>query len=502
MVCQKCGKPIENASAFCRHCGAKIERFANNSQNPGGTQKPTPQAERYCPHCGAPDNADGAFCTACGRRLKTEPIKSGKKRTRILMISIAATAACFLLIAGVFLLARPGASEAGYEASAAYSAGEVPEAPATEESLQQLKEGQIRIRGDVSAVLAYAEQIVRTSNVTRIYMFDMDGDNISELILRTATSEADALYEFYSYRNASLLPLGSISAGHSSLYIQKGKLILHFGNMGHEKVNELTLQQNSVISTCTLERELAGEEEYLHFFKEPYYSEAPDMSVLSNTYVVSEERIADTTDYYVRQGDCFTDGRIYYQVLRDGQLLRVDAASGEVCTPFGYVMDYTALFAVTQERLYFIYDEPEEWWGIQVFSYTIEGDDFQDLGGGWEAEFRDGMILLEGFRSDVSPKSVTVIDAHDRMLVSMADAWDAEIFNGAVYYLAVDFDAWSSNKPYVMQEYRVDSFGETPIAAFEMTNEFARIDEGTICITQGWEPYTSVTYDLLTGKET
>ena len=148
------------------------------------------------------------------------------------MISIAAAAACLALITGVFLLARPGASEAGHEASAAYSADEAPEAPATEESSQQLKEGQIRIRGDVSAVLAYAEQIVRTSNVTRIYMFDMDGDNISELILRTATCEADALYEFYSYRNASLLPLGSISAGHSNLYVQKGKLILHFGDMG------------------------------------------------------------------------------------------------------------------------------------------------------------------------------------------------------------------------------------------------------------------------------
>lgn len=494
MVCQKCGKPIDDASTFCRHCGAKIERFANNSQRPGGTQRPA----GYCPSCGAPDKAGGAFCTACGCRLRTEQKKSGKKRPHILMICIAATAACIALIVGALLLARSSSSEAGHEASGAPSSDKAPEVPAT----RQLEEGQIRIRGDTSAVLAYAEQIVRTSNVTRIYMFDMDGDNISELILRTATSEADAMYEFYSYRNASLLSLGSLSAGHSNLYIKDGKLILHFGNMGHEKVNELTLDQNSVISTCTLERELTGEEEYLRFFKEPDYSEAPDMSVLSNTYVVSEERIADTTDYYVRQGDCFTDGRIYYRVLCDGQLLRVDAASGEVCTPFGYVMDYTALFAVTQERLYFIYDDPEEWWGIQVFSYTVEGDDFQDLGGGWEAEFKDGMILLESFRSDVSPKYVTVIDAHDRTLVSKADTWDAAIYNGAVYYLAVDFDAWCNNMPYVMQEYRVDSSGKTPIAAFEMTNEHARIDEGVFYITQGLEPYTSITYDLLTGKET
>lgn len=559
MFCKKCGNQIAEESAFCPYCGSNHSSMSDSGFTvPGGlenqtatrkstsgtlarqtggsndtppvyhgaasfcaagsleqntvgngastvrqgndTKSPLKQVGTYCPKCGTANEAGGVFCTVCGHRLRTESIQPGKKRKRILTIGISAAVVCVVLFLGAFLAGNLGSSDmaAAQEEPDTYSAAKEIEVYTTEDVSQRLEEGQIQIRGDVLAVLAYAEKIVRTASVTRVYMYDMDGDNVRELILKTATCEADAQYDFYSYHNASLHYLGGVSAGHSNLYIQDEKLMQHIGTMGHEIINELTLQEGSVVSTCIFEREIGESQEYFSFSKEPFYSEGSSLSVLTNTFVDSEEQIADTKDYFEQTGDYFTNGRIYYKVLPDGQILCVDAVTGEVSTLFGYVKDFTALFAVTEDRLYFIYDDPEDWWGIEVYSYTIEGDDYQHLGGGWEAEFRDGIILLKSFRSDVSPRYVTAIDSHDRTLISKVDVWDAAIFNGAVYYLDLATDTWSKRLPYEAREYRIDPSGKSLVATFEMTGGFAWIDNGAINISQG---STTTSYDLLTGKE-
>ena len=157
MLCNHCGEALAGDSLFCPRCGARVGRAAESAgadgsffrpagsltqettgkAAPGAKKTPersfrTPEPGAHCPHCGAPDNAGGAFCTACGRRLKTEPIKSGKKRPRILMISIAATAACFLLIVGIFLLANAGKPEAEPGAPAVDAERSEPTAPTAE----------------------------------------------------------------------------------------------------------------------------------------------------------------------------------------------------------------------------------------------------------------------------------------------------------------------------------------------------------------------------------
>lgn len=375
---------------------------------------------------------------------------------------------------------------------------------------KQLRNWKVYTRGDVAAVYAYADQIAVEEDITDIYMYDMDGDNVRELILKTGIAESGAEYKFYSYRDGSLHQLGNISAGHSSLCIQDGQLIMHYGQMGYEQVYELTMQQGSVVSTLTLDRTLGEGEKYMEFSQQPVNVEGADLSVLANTYLASEMRLADMSYYYRQENDSLTNGVLGYHLLPDGTILRVDAVTGDVgkCFRLQNPQNVTPLFA-TDNRLYFVYDDPDDWWGIQVYSYNIAGEDYQDLGTGWDAEAQEGYLLLESYRSDVSPKLVTVIDCRDRVLVSDAHAWDAAIYDGAVYYLAINpdechnesYETYTIRELCVVDTVRGRDCSSHTIAEYEVKRyASALIMDGTVHIWDAsWDDV--VDYDLVTGAK-
>ena len=58
-TCQNCGKNIEDAAAFCEHCGAPA--------GPVESSQPTQPAAPVCSGCGTPIEAGAAFCASCGR---------------------------------------------------------------------------------------------------------------------------------------------------------------------------------------------------------------------------------------------------------------------------------------------------------------------------------------------------------------------------------------------------------------------------------------------------
>lgn len=65
-------------------------------------------------------------------------------------------------------------------------------------------------------------------------LYDMNNDGIPELIEKTGTCEADYIYNFITYRNGTIVNIGSDNAGHSALYKdnETGQLCKRYGQNG------------------------------------------------------------------------------------------------------------------------------------------------------------------------------------------------------------------------------------------------------------------------------
>lgn len=560
MFCTNCGSVCADGTHFCSNCGAaiasskpkirmdspplqdgsretpaspissepKVRMDSPPPQNRTGETPTSPAARVYCPHCGATSPANYQFCVSCGQRLQavasvptasaptapTTPAApaqaerkqpSGKKPSRALKIGLIVVAVCLVLILAAVLVLKLVLSKPN---------SDPPEEPA------QLEENQILSRGDMDAAFAYAEQITQTSDLRSSYLFDMDGDNVCELILYTGAYEAEAMFHFYSYYGGSLHKIGSLSAGHSGLYVQDGKLIVHYGQMGYEKLTELTLQAGELVSNCVLDRELGENEEYKQFDQRPYCSEGEDLSVLEYIYPESNEQIVTIAEEFTAENGYFTNGARGYALLPGGRVISVDAETGKLAVLVTVDADAT-LFAVTKNRLYFhVPHQLDEYdtWGKDVFSYKANGGDYQLHDEAVDVDYQDGYILLTSYRSDVSPKYVTVIDSEDNTLISDVYAWDAVIYNGAVYcceiyedeYRAAEdayWEAWVESGDEVAEYYtmslcQVQSTGKTNFAYFTMDcYSYAWIDSENarmgICVRNDTVYY----YDLLTGSQ-
>lgn len=517
MFCKNCGMMIPSDSRFCPRCGTaasaansgtlRIRMGSQSAQTPNAPreapEKPAPRA--FCPHCGAQNVAGGPFCAACGYPLRApaaaapataEPTQpSARKQSRGLMVGLLVGFSCLALLLCAFLVYKLLNAGDKSDEDPRESAGiskPIPEPEAsttTEEALPDLADGQILSRGDMAATFAYAGQIAEAENLVRSYLYDMDGDNVCELILQTGLGEADAMFWFYSYYDGYLHELGSLSAGHSALHVQDDVLVIHYGQMGYEQITELTLSGERILTNCVLDRQLAEGEDYRAFSQEPYSTEGDDLSVLSYVYVKSEKQIVNVDAVFAIEHttgcDYFTDGAHGYAQLSDGRVLAVDAETGQAAVVATVDTD-AALFTVTKNRLYFQADnywsDGSMWWGRNVFSYSTRGGDYQLHGEGVEITQQDGYILLTSYRSDVSPKYVSVIDLADNLLVSDVYAWDAAICDGAVYYCGLDYDAfWDSYdtaSAYTMSLYRADHTGRTHLAdiLLDINSWCARID--------------------------
>lgn len=535
MFCKNCGMTLSDGSAFCRHCGAataspptsgklKIQMGgASAAPQDKPREAPTASARRaYCPHCGAPNPANASFCVSCGQRLRdvspAPTYSSARKQSRGLKIGLIA-AGCFVLLLGVILAYNLLTSGDKPDDRPQKSTGiseslRDPEVSTpTEETLPKLEDGQILSRGDMAAVFAYAQQIALAENLVGSYLYDMDGDNVCELILQTGHSMADAIFHFYSYYDDSLHSLGNISAGHSSLCVRDGMLIVHYGHMNYEQVTELTLQEKRLVSNCVLDRKLEYGEEYLKLSQKPYSAEGDDLSLLAHVYEKSEQQIVNTSALFttiVTTGiDFFTDGAHGYAQLVDERVISVDAETGKVAV-VATVDTESPLFAATKNRLFFRTDnywsDGSTWWGENVFSYSVHGADYQLHAEGVTVQCDTGYILLTSYRSDISPKYVTLIDSDGTTLVSNVYAWDAAIYGGAVYYCGLDYDAfWESynnSDPYTMSLYRVQG-SSVHIADIFMGKSTwgAAIDAENARILVYNSDNTSTAYDLRTGKQ-
>lgn len=139
----------------------------------------------------------------------------------------------------------------------------------------------------------------------------------------------------------------------------------------------------------------------------------------------------------------FTNGTVDIMFREDGSVVRVNAAAEQLQTLFTVEPNdeiFTRLIGVTDHRLYFGWNENEDWWGVNVYSVDYRGEDRQELGEAWDPSFEDGWLILLGFRSDVSSTELLLINRYDEIVAEdqSGAVWDAAVLDGSVYYVIVE----------------------------------------------------------------
>lgn len=100
-----------------------------------------------------------------------------------------------------------------------------------------------------------------------------------------------------------------------------------------------------------------------------------------------------------------------------------------------------AMIGVTNDRLYFGWNEVEDWWGLNVYSVDWQGQDRQEFGSAWDPFFEEGWLRLMGFRTDVSSTELLLINYNDEIVYEDTDlgaVWDAVVLDGSVYFVTVE----------------------------------------------------------------
>ena len=137
-------------------------------------------------------------------------------------------------------------------------------------------------------------------------------------------------------------------------------------------------------------------------------------------------------------------GRDYFsnsstRIWQDGdKILRKDLSTEETETLFTLEHDEeieTVLIGVSENRLYFGWNEAEDWWGENVYSVNFRNGDRTEIGNALEYSFANGLLVLEDFRTDVRPVTLQVIDSRDRKVVQYNVCWCSTFVDGSLYFV-------------------------------------------------------------------
>lgn len=101
-------------------------------------------------------------------------------------------------------------------------------------------------------------------NIEELYIYDVNKDNVNDLIIYTGTCEADYEYEVYTVKNSNVIKMGTIPGSQSVLYGNSAKpgLVLQYAHMGYEEIFEVTYANNTFNLKSVYQNEIDPEEDY------------------------------------------------------------------------------------------------------------------------------------------------------------------------------------------------------------------------------------------------
>lgn len=133
--------------------------------------------------------------------------------------------------------------------------------PATEPTAEPL---------DVNAIAAPVFEAMQDKLIHEGYLLDMDGDGVEEIITRSGSCEADAELAVYVCEAGGARLVGTLSGSNSQILAHvNGGMVVHYGHMGVEQVDLVTLE-NGALHTTTLSAQQEVAE----------YTESPDWTPL------------------------------------------------------------------------------------------------------------------------------------------------------------------------------------------------------------------------------
>ena len=95
------------------------------------------------------------------------------------------------------------------------------------------------------------------------YLYDVDGNGITELIVKAGTCEADYVFRICTIENNQIVFLGEVGGGHSMLFsCAEGGFYILYGHMGYEAISRVTYNNGLLSEELLSQRELGPDDDY------------------------------------------------------------------------------------------------------------------------------------------------------------------------------------------------------------------------------------------------
>ena len=123
---------------------------------------------------------------------------------------------------------------------------------------------------DVNAIAAPVFEAMQDKLIHEGYLLDMDGDGVEEIITRSGSCEADAELAVYVCEAGGARLIGTLSGSNSQVLAHvNGGMVVHYGHMGVEQVDLVTLENGALHTTTLIAQQEVAE-----------YTESPDWTPL------------------------------------------------------------------------------------------------------------------------------------------------------------------------------------------------------------------------------
>lgn len=135
--------------------------------------------------------------------------------------------------------------------STAESTTEIQESASTTESTTEAPEPEEELRWDAlytSVLSAFRAEQPQGSYFSEFSLYDLNGDQIPELFVKSGTCEADSMYSVFTVANGAAQSIGTLSGSHSTLcgLFGQNACLLQNAIQGYEAIEKVTMAGNTL----------------------------------------------------------------------------------------------------------------------------------------------------------------------------------------------------------------------------------------------------------------